>query len=113
MGDADGHPDRRRVPHPDVSGVGESWMRSEDLRADGFVHWHAFNSAGKRALLDILPCSYGVYAIRRKQDYEAKRGASDITYVGTSSPILPLAKRRMRNTTPADGGPSIVPDRNP
>jgi excinuclease UvrABC nuclease subunit len=68
-------------------------MRSADLATDGFGGWSRFNLQEERNLSRTLPASYGVYAIRNRNDYQRLRGQSDIYYIGCATNAKGLRNR--------------------
>lgn len=79
------HP--KRIPLDSIN------MRGTSLSQHGFVVWLPFNRNGERALLAALPLRPGVYALRRRVDYQRSVGTSDIVYIGSATSHGGLRRR--------------------
>ena len=75
----------RREHAPKRVSLNAITMRSTALSRYGFVVWLPFNRKGERTLLAACPLRPGVYALRRRVDYQRSVGTSDIVYIGSAT----------------------------
>lgn len=59
-------------------------MKSDDLATQGIEIWAPFSFKNREALLDSLPESPGVYAIREAAPLPYARGESDLIHIGSA-----------------------------
>ena len=60
-------------------------MDSADLLRDEFGNWLDFGTAVEARVLERMPSTPGVFAVRRDSPYQRRIGTSDLVYIGVGA----------------------------